>query len=108
MCDCMPNYYDTATNTSTCLQCYYTCLTCNQPTQCITCPSTRSLSLTACLCLPGYYDDGSSLNCLQCHYSCQTCQTAASCFSCDVTKYRLYNETTQLCSCKIGYYDAGV
>ena len=106
LCDCVAQYYDVGVNI--CQKCTYSCLTCNAATTCLTCPSTRSLTMSQCPCQPQYYDDLVSLDCIACDYTCQSCRNGTACFSCDASIMRTFNSTTLRCSCMLGYYDVGV
>jgi hypothetical protein len=72
-------------NSSTCIPCYYICLTCSgvDPTICLTCNASkqRYISGDTCLCNPGYYEAGLS-DCQPCDPRCQNCTSATVCTSC--------------------------
>eukprot|EP00828_Plagiopyla_frontata_P015223 TRINITY_DN1978_c0_g1_i1.p2 TRINITY_DN1978_c0_g1~~TRINITY_DN1978_c0_g1_i1.p2 ORF type:complete len:270 (+),score=50.96 TRINITY_DN1978_c0_g1_i1:852-1661(+) len=93
--------------------CHYSCgtgtCTGSAANQCSACNSTqhRDLSTTSCVCVEGYYDDGSSEECKACHYSCKTCTGALSsqCSTCKTDVHRTLDTTT--CKCDATYYDDG-
>jgi hypothetical protein len=107
---CYDGYYSDYIN-ALCKPCDYSCLTCNLSTSCLTCPTNRQFDTNNqyCICTSQYYQNNQSLNCLPCHYSCANCTDYSICTSCNtVTKYRIYNALTKLCSCNVGYYDDGI
>ncbi|CAD8075967.1 unnamed protein product [Paramecium primaurelia] len=91
-----------------CLQCDYTCQTCNGPlsSNCLTCDSTyRQLDLSSCVCLNGYYDIG-QLQCEKCHYSCHQCfdNTVEGCIACSLDLHQRVQKGN-ICKCIDGYYE---
>ena len=63
----MLGYYDSKLNSSICLPCHYTCLTCaNVSTTCTQCQSYRKLlGDYTCPCIPGFEDVASTPNCTE-------------------------------------------
>lgn len=66
-CFCAQRFYDanvTFTQSPICLACLYHCSTCDRSTSCLTCNSTRYRVMnpvnSRCICMGGYYDDGSN------------------------------------------------
>ena len=106
-CPCSTGFYDNSV--STCLACQYSCLTCTNASQCVTCQGLNfrvyNSTTKLCSCIAGYYDAGFSI-CLLCSYSCVTCVTSGdSCLTCNSTNYRTFNSTGKSCPCNNGYYD---
>jgi hypothetical protein len=93
-------------NVTVCYPCHYTCLTCQNPNSCITCPSTRIIDPTNitlyCVCLVGYYDSGTN-QCIKCDSQCIACSQPKVCTSCDANLFRFLNPISQYCDCKYGY-----
>jgi cysteine-rich repeat protein len=84
-----PNRFFPDTTAYTCLACFYTCDTCTNATDCVTCSAAtfRTLNGTQCSPLPGYYDN-TVIDALPCVSPCVNCTSASSCLSC-VTGYYL-------------------
>ncbi|EAS03999.2 EGF-like domain protein (macronuclear) [Tetrahymena thermophila SB210] len=109
-CDCMDGYSEDTQNPtySQCIKCSPKCLTClqqNNSYACLSCRSSqfRYLQNNQCLCLPGYYDDGT--NCQVCDARCKTCSSSSTkCTSCSDSNNRQLNTSTKKCDCKLGYY----
>lgn len=109
-CACIDGYYDDGSSAD-CIQCQYSCLTCNDGTSCLTCDSSkyRSFSSTTnlCKCMNRYYDDGTSTTlCSACDPTCLTClgPLNTDCLGCNAGSYRIYDSTTHGCICDTGYY----
>ncbi|KAL4470078.1 hypothetical protein ABPG72_008737 [Tetrahymena utriculariae] len=113
-CDCKTGFSEDINNpnNSQCIQCNQKCLTCFQPVKpgsqmfCLSCnPSqNRYLQVSQCLCLPGYYDDGTN-TCQTCDPKCKTCSSSTNCTSCSDFQNRQLNTSTNNCDCKQGYVD---
>ena len=90
MCPCLDGYYDDGTN-AVCVSCHYTCKTCTNGSQCLSCDLTTNKRVFdnnyLCKCIDRFYDD--TLNnqlCLACVYSCLTCSKVTSnCTTCNTT-----------------------
>jgi proprotein convertase subtilisin/kexin type 5 len=94
-CLCFSHYYDDGISPA-CQACNSTCLTCSNPTTCLSCyPSIRTLVNTECKCITGI-SFGSA--CLPCDTACRTCSGpyANNCLSCDTTRTLASN--TCLCN----------
>ncbi|CAD8117465.1 unnamed protein product [Paramecium primaurelia] len=107
-CDCNIGYYDIGVED--CQKCHYSCQTCNSgdSNSCISCiemnTSKRVFYNNTCVCLFGYYDDGSKISCLKCDIQCLSCvQQSYQCLSCPQTRKIETN-----CKCQQGYYDVGL
>ncbi|CAK90284.1 unnamed protein product (macronuclear) [Paramecium tetraurelia] len=114
LCQCPAGYYDDGVNIN-CQKCHYSCSTCIQlSTKCVTCSfiSLRSFnsSLDSCPCNDNFYDAEVEI-CQACHYSCLICdgQLSSQCKTCpdQNISFRVYNNNSGSCQCKIGYYDDG-
>lgn len=75
-------------NTTLCLSCHYSCLTCSNLTSnsCLTCSSDnhRAVSANTCPCVSEYTDNGASL-CIKCSsviVGCLNCSSNTTCTSC--------------------------
>lgn len=44
------------------------------------------------------------MSCLTCMASCYTCNSLYACLTCNTAQNRVYNNITQGCDCKAGYY----
>ncbi|CAD8173398.1 unnamed protein product [Paramecium pentaurelia] len=91
-----------------CLQCDYTCQTCNGPlsSNCLTCdPTYRQLDLSSCVCPTRYYDIG-QLQCEKCHYSCHQCfdNTVEGCIACSL-ELNIRVLKGNICNCADGFYE---
>ena len=133
--DVCPDGYYSFPSLYYCALCDYTCLTCTDAINCITCDltshrylkvigNTAGVDFGQCLCLSYFFDDSAnpikSVVCLSCHYSCQNCYnpTSSGCLVCNVLDHRFLsfvstvNNTagTQMgqCQCGPGYFDSGV
>lgn len=109
-CICNARTVDVAASSPICQSCHYSCVTCSGTTKttCKSCDtgSFRWLSSGSCLCLDGYYDDGTNEICKECHYSCEKCINASNCTACNPAMYRTTtNPTTGFCSCSVRYFD---
>ena len=109
-----------------CIACDYRCLTCSvTASQCITCPSTATLTGSSCMCKSGYYWDVSTnkcmlipscqaksyfdtnqRTCLPCYFTCATCSgpTFDTCLTCvsGATGTAVASGTS--CLCNSGMY----
>jgi hypothetical protein len=107
ICPCLDGYYDN--NQPICLICQYTCNTCINGNQCLTCDATTNRrtfnSHYTCSCIDRFYDDGKNNQlCLPCVYTCLTCQGAATtCTSCNTTAFRTLSSGN--CNCLQRFYD---
>ena len=108
MCPCLDGYYDDNIQ-QTCPSCHYTCNTCVNSVQCLSCEATtnkRTFDTNyLCKCLGRFYDDGAShQKCLPCVYTCLTCSgSSITCTTCNATAYR---ELVSInCNCVQRYYD---
>jgi proprotein convertase subtilisin/kexin type 5 len=112
-CPCTLGHYDAGA--ATCGNCHYSCgtATCNgsQSNRCLSCNSTANRQISGsftCLCMTGFYDNGSSESCAVCHLSCLTCTTTnVKCLSCNSTLRRSYVSASNTCPCDAGYFDNG-
>jgi proprotein convertase subtilisin/kexin type 5 len=84
-----------------CPACLYTCGTCTNATDCLTCSATsnRYLNGTQCLPNPGFFDN-TTQNATACVSPCATCTSATACVTC-VTGSYLSGATCVLCSTAI-------
>lgn len=103
--ECDAGYQVNSTSRTQCtFICDPTCLACSGPfiNQCTSCPSSRSLVLSAgtCDCRYGRYLDSNSNNCLICSPPCATCTAPNICLTC-VNGLSLAGTT---CGCSIGQY----
>jgi proprotein convertase subtilisin/kexin type 5 len=93
-----PNRFFPDPTPYTCLACFYTCDTCTNATDCVTCSAAtfRTLNGTQCSPLPGYYDN-TVIDALPCVSPCVNCTSASSCLSC-VTGYYLSGTSCNTCN----------
>jgi proprotein convertase subtilisin/kexin type 5 len=93
-----PNRFFPDPTVYTCLACFYTCQTCTNATDCVTCSAAtfRTLNGTACSPLPGYYDNNVT-DALPCVSPCVNCTAASSCLSC-VSGFYLSGTSCLACS----------
>ena len=75
-----PAKYFPNTTSFTCVSCYYTCGTCSNSIDCLTCSSTSQRTLNGTQCLPnaGYFDNGTH-NATPCVAPCATCSSVSVC-----------------------------
>lgn len=103
-CVCSPGFYEQ--NVQKCGTCHYSCSTCSggSNTNCLTCPSTRSLSGGRCNCNSPLIDTGEATctNCTTEMLGCLTCTSKTVCTSCDASKDFVLQSGK--CSCKVGTY----
>eukprot|EP00828_Plagiopyla_frontata_P040220 TRINITY_DN538_c0_g1_i2.p1 TRINITY_DN538_c0_g1~~TRINITY_DN538_c0_g1_i2.p1 ORF type:complete len:1831 (+),score=273.59 TRINITY_DN538_c0_g1_i2:3-5495(+) len=93
--------------------CHYTCQTGNcigkNETECVTCNQSkhRLLVNNKCVCMDGFFDDGTIEQCKQCHYSCLTCSgpLPTNCLTCATSQYRGLDSGK--CICQGDYVDDG-
>ena len=86
-CECMSNYYTSATDPLICSECHDDCNTCNGGTSsdCKSCAADNTELLSspgACSCVKGWYSSWTNpLKCSQCHDDCSTCNgdTSSDC-----------------------------
>ncbi len=58
-----------------------------------------------CLCVTGYFDDGSNA-CKPCSSLCMTCSDNANfCTGCSSELNRIIKTENKTCACKIGFYE---
>lgn len=82
-CNCLSGFYQ---KDGTCLECSYTCKTCDYAsTECLECHGTglgRTTVTPDCACEDGWYDDGED-DCKKCEYPCEHCvTTSTNCTKC--------------------------
>ncbi|CAK80488.1 unnamed protein product (macronuclear) [Paramecium tetraurelia] len=109
-CLCKDSHYFSDKTELECLECHFTCKTCNgsQNNNCLTCNTTyRQLAMFKCICPDGYYDIG-LLQCSPCHYTCLTCFGPAldNCLTCASSNNREFKTNT--CSCQNNYLEKQV
>jgi hypothetical protein len=63
-----------------CLTCSNLCNRCSITTNCLVCTANAQLQNGTCLCLPGYFTDGTQ--CTQCTQPCKQCLNATYCTQC--------------------------
>lgn len=101
-----PNFNYLVSNSSigstVCYPCHFSCQSCDNGLTCLTCPSTRTLTNTTCVCNPGYYET-IQLQCLACPPQCITCQSSTICTSCNSSLFRFLDSTSRFCQCQFGY-----
>lgn len=110
-CKCLASFYDDLANEA-CQPCQYSCLTCTNGTECLTCDTSAVVnrvfdtSTRYCGCNVGFYEDPTSKLCVNCNYSCYTCINPNSCATCLVTTLRVLDPSSQQCLCPaVGYFD---
>ena len=103
------NYLVPLGNGSTvCYPCHFSCQTCTNGYECLTCPSTRNLNSNAsssnrtCICNLGFYET-IQLQCAPCAPQCLTCLSLTICTSCNNTLYRYLEPISRYCQCQFGY-----
>ncbi|CAD8043829.1 unnamed protein product [Paramecium primaurelia] len=106
-CQCKDSHYYSDESSLECLECHFTCKTCNgvKETNCLTCDlNYRQLIISKCDCPYGYYDVG-SLECLQCYYTCNTCfgPQFDNCITCSIESNRIVRANQ--CLCKDGHLE---
>jgi proprotein convertase subtilisin/kexin type 5 len=106
-CLCNTGYYQ---NGASCSPCDIRCQSCiTSPTNCLSCnPSFLTVLVgNTCQCIPGQYQNITSLVCLPCHIKCQTCTSnlEITCLTCNPLSHRTISGTS--CLCNVGYYDTG-
>ncbi|KAM3140819.1 hypothetical protein pb186bvf_007046 [Paramecium bursaria] len=117
-CQCMAGFSSSVNTDPYCFysSCDYTCTTCSGPNNnnCLSCVSTRGLSVNQCPCLPNYAEYQQSQDCYLilssgCHYSCATCinNLVNGCITCPNQAFRQYQGASYTCSCQTYYVDQG-
>ncbi|CAD8189326.1 unnamed protein product [Paramecium pentaurelia] len=100
-CQCKDSHYFSDDTQLNCLECHFTCKTCNgiYDNNCLTCDlSHRQLVMFKCICPYGYYDVG-QLQCSPCYYTCMTCfgPEEDNCITCAASNYREVRANKCLC-----------
>ncbi|CAK55637.1 unnamed protein product (macronuclear) [Paramecium tetraurelia] len=106
-CFCKDSHYYSDQAQLECLECHFTCKTCNgiEKTNCLTCDlNYRQLIISKCECPFGYYDVG-ELQCQKCYYACNTCfgSQIDNCITCSNQSNRIVKANQ--CVCKDGHLE---